>query len=545
MNDFDFWMLLAGIGIFLLGIYLMEEAMKAISGKALKNILKKYTSNNFKAITTGTFSTAILQSSSAVTLMVLAFVGAGVLSMSNAIGVILGSNLGTTLTSWIVATIGFKFNIESFALPIIGIGGVGLIFLGKSKRWSNISKLFAGFGLLFLGLDYMKVSVSEFTENFDMSAYESFGLWVYLIIGFVLTAIVQSSSAAIAITLTAVFAGAIDFYSASVMIIGSNMGTTVTVLLGSLGGNINKKRVAVSHFLFNIITGVLALILLIPLNILILDIIGLSEDPVTALALFHTLFNLLGVLVFVPFISLFSRTIVKLIKDKKLYFSKFIHTATTELSDAGLLTIKKEVKYMIHLAMVHNLKILNLDINLVLTANEKMDKNILNQNSEKLYYNLKRIQEEVFIFSSELQKLEFSQGEAVQMQSFLHGIRNLISSCKILKDVAHELEAISDSDQSFTLDHYNSLRRKMMKAYQHIDAYLEEPKEKELENLKTVIQQIEKEEKLFLNHLTKEGVNQVLKNEISSILSANKSFISSLNMLDEAVREVQQLHKEN
>ena len=155
VEGFDIWKLLAGLGIFLFGMFLMEESIKKLSGKSFKKYIREYTTGKIKSILSGIFSTAVLQSSSAVSLMVLAFVGAGIMTMENAIGVILGSNIGTTITAWIVAFLGFKVSIESFALPLIGIGGLGLIFLGNSVKYANLSKLVVSFGFLFMGLEYI------------------------------------------------------------------------------------------------------------------------------------------------------------------------------------------------------------------------------------------------------------------------------------------------------------------------------------------------------------------------------------------------------
>ena len=211
------------------GMFLLEESIKKLSGRAFKRLIRLYTTGKVKSIFSGLFVTAILQSSSAVSLMVLAFVGAGIMAMENAIGVILGSNIGTTVTAWIVASIGFKVNIESFALPLIGMGGLGLIFLGKSEKYSNFSKLLVGFGFLFMGLDYMKTSVEVFATNFDLTTLPNYGIVVYVLIGLLLTAIMQSSSATLAIILTTLNAGIIEFDSATAMVIGANVGTTVTV----------------------------------------------------------------------------------------------------------------------------------------------------------------------------------------------------------------------------------------------------------------------------------------------------------------------------
>src|SRR5690606_34016802 len=187
--------LLAGIGIFLFGMYQLEEALKQLSGGTFRKLLRRFTENWFRSVVSGTVATAVLQSSTAVSLMVLAFAGAGVLGMESAIGVIIGSNLGTTLTSWIVATLGFKVKIELLALPFIGVGGLGLIFFGTSGRGANICKFLVGFGFLFMGLDYMKTSIDGMAQHYDLAALKHYPGIVFILIGFLLTAIIQSSSA--------------------------------------------------------------------------------------------------------------------------------------------------------------------------------------------------------------------------------------------------------------------------------------------------------------------------------------------------------------
>ncbi|MCB0386983.1 MAG: Na/Pi cotransporter family protein, partial [Bdellovibrionales bacterium] len=265
-EEFDFWKLIAGLGIFLFGMFLMEESVRKLSGRSFRRLIRDYTRGRFRSIASGVFTTGLLQSSSAISLMVLAFVGAGVMDMTSAIGVIMGSNLGTTLTGWIVATLGFSFKIESFALPLIGIGGLGLIFLGKSEKYSNISKLMVGFGFLFLGLDYMKGGVEALASQFDLSTFRDYNIFVFVGLGFIFTVLMQSSSATLAIVLTTLHAGVIDFHSGAGLVIGANIGTTFTIILGAMGAAQVKKRVALSHFLFNVVTAVVALALVYPLS---------------------------------------------------------------------------------------------------------------------------------------------------------------------------------------------------------------------------------------------------------------------------------------
>ncbi len=253
--NLDIWKLLAGLAIFLFGMTLMEESVRSLSGRAFRRIIRMYTNGRLRSVFSGAMVTALLQSSSAVSLMVLAFVGAGVMSMQNAIGVIMGSNIGTTLTAWIIATIGFKIKIESLALPFIGLGAVGLIVFKPSSKPSLVTRLLIGFGFLFLGLDFMKVSVDNFAQTFNLEHFAGYGMWFYLLVGTVITALMHSSAATIAIVLTALHSGLITFKIGAVMVIGANIGTTVTVLLGAIGGSPTKKRVSLSHLSFNLSPG--------------------------------------------------------------------------------------------------------------------------------------------------------------------------------------------------------------------------------------------------------------------------------------------------
>lgn len=296
----DLWKLLAGLTIFLYGMFLLEDSIKAMSGKAFRQMIRYYTNSRLRSIGSGAFITAILQSSSAVALMVLAFVGAGVMTMENGMGVMMGANIGTTITSWIVAIFGFKLKIESFALPLIASGGLIFIAFGPSSKLFQGSRLLIGFGFLLLGLDFMKTSVENYAQHIDLSSLADYGRWLYLLFGILITALMQSSSASIAIILTGLNSGLINFDTSVAMVIGANIGTTVTVLLGSVGGIQSKKRVSTSHLIFNLVTGIIAFTALQPLSWLVAQFFNTATNAVLALALFHTVFNFIGVVVFFP-----------------------------------------------------------------------------------------------------------------------------------------------------------------------------------------------------------------------------------------------------
>ncbi|NRA65958.1 MAG: Na/Pi cotransporter family protein, partial [Pseudobacteriovorax sp.] len=294
MDTVHYWEFLAGLGLFLLAMQRLEVLLKAVAGESFKSFLSRHTNRVWKAILSGTLATAFLQSSSVVTLMLLALVGSGSLGLSNAIGVVLGSNLGTTFTGWIVALLGFKLKFSAFVIPGLAIGALGRVFFTEGGRWHRYSQLIFVGALLFWGLDSMKNSVAEVTEVIDISILKGYPLLVYFAFGFLATALIQSSSAMMMITLTALNSSIIDFEPAAALVIGADLGTTITAALGSVKGNVNAKRVALAHFLYNLCVDLVALAALIPLVELVKL---LSDDPLTNLVLFHSSFNLLGILV--------------------------------------------------------------------------------------------------------------------------------------------------------------------------------------------------------------------------------------------------------
>ena len=457
----NIWKLLAGLGVFLFGMFLMEESIKGLAGRSFKKVIKDYTSNRVKAIFAGAFTTSVLQSSSAVGLMVLAFVGAGIMMMENAIGVIIGSNVGTTFTAWIVATLGFKMDIESFSLPLIGIGGLIIIFLGKSERYSHISKLMVGFGFLFMGLDYMKASVTEYTQHFDITQLPDYGIMVYVFFGLITTAIMQSSSASIAIVLTALNAGIIDFEASAAMIIGANVGTTATILIGGIGATQMKKRVAFSHLFFNVITAIVGLALLIPLSMLVMKLVG-DKDVVIGVALFHTFFNVIGVLLFFPFINLFVKLLLKLFPDKKLQLTHHIHKLTEDVSEAAVTGIQKEVIHLIHETLRFNLSILSIDQQLVYTQKEQVP---VKGKMEDRYENLKLLQAEIFTFAARVQSGEIEEEESQEINQYLHAARMAMHSAKSMKDIKHNFDEFGNDDNEFIYNQNLDFRKRLIQLY--------------------------------------------------------------------------------
>jgi phosphate:Na+ symporter len=459
----DIWRLLAGLGIFLFGMFLLEEGIHALSGQAFQRLLARFTSNPVKAVATGTLATAVMQSSSAVSLMVLAFVGAGVLAMGNAIGVIIGSNLGTTATAWIVATLGFKMNIEALSLPFIGIGGLGLIFLGKRPRYAAICRLLTGFGFLFMGLDYMKNAVTDFTTSVGPSFFDGIPAWAYLLIGIILTAITQSSSASLAIVLSAVYSGITAYHEAALYVIGANIGTTFTVMLGALGGTTIKKQVATSHVFFNWITGAVAVLALPLLLGGVGLLVGDREDPVLRLAVFHTLFNLMGVLLFLPFTGLLGQLVQRIYPLKHRTSTRFISQMPDGVGEAAANALEKEVWHLLSLVLRYHARQLGM-----LDKSDTPDKESKDADPVT-FQQLKEINAEMNTYASRLQQESLSTPQSTRVHKTLFAARMFLFSAKWMRELGKELHhlqqeapdapALRPSIQKLQADMVHALRQ--------------------------------------------------------------------------------------
>jgi phosphate:Na+ symporter len=309
--------LAGGLGLFLLGMGMMTEGLKLAAGSALENILKGATRTRWHALGSGVLVTTLVQSSSAVTVATIGFVNAGLLSLGGALWVLFGANVGTTMTGWLVALVGLKFKIEALALPLIGVGVV-LRLTGAGQRRGAFGTALAGFGLLFLGISMLQQSFTGLAGQVQLP--QGTGLWALLAqlaVGALMTVLMQSSSASMTIALTAAQGGLLPAQGAAAVVIGANIGTTVTALLAAIGATANAKRAASAHVVFNLLTGLVALALLpwlISAIAALQALLGLPADPAAKLALFHSVFNVLGVLLMWPLASRLTRWLLTLFR---------------------------------------------------------------------------------------------------------------------------------------------------------------------------------------------------------------------------------------
>ncbi len=358
---FQILTLLGALGMFLYGMTLMSEGLQKVAGSRLRSILSAMTANSFTRILTGTLITAIIQSSSATTVMIVSFVNAGLLSLTQAVGVIMGANIGTTVTSWLISLLGFTADISTLSIPLIGIGFAFMMF--KSQKRKNIGEMIIGFAMLFLGLSFLKDSVPDLSSNPEAIAFIQkwtdwgfFSVLIFVLVGTVMTIVLQSSSATVALTLVMASQGWIPFEMAAAMVLGENIGTTITANIAASVGNISAKRAALAHTVFNVFGVIWVLALYKPFLWLVSKIVvGLGgEDPFVssasllyAISTVHTLFNVLNTCIlvwFTPQIVRFVTWALKGHKDEEEVFRlRYIQGGMMSTAELSLEQAEQEV----------------------------------------------------------------------------------------------------------------------------------------------------------------------------------------------------------
>jgi phosphate:Na+ symporter len=347
--------LLGGIGLFLIGMVLMTEGLKTAAGDSLKRALARFTGGPVSAMLAGAGATAVVQSSSATTLTTIGFVSAGLLTFPQAIGVILGANIGTTSTGWIVSLFGLKMSIMPIAMPLVGVGA--LIRLLARGKTASLGLALAGFGLIFVGISTLQSGMADIAQFVQPSSFPSAGLggrFLLILLGIAMTVVMQSSSAAVATTLAAVSTGTIDIGQAAALVVGQNVGTTVTAGLAAIGASVAAKRTALAHVLFNLLAGAVGVVM-IPIFALI--VARMQGDPVgadaaIALAAFHTAMNLVGVAIVLPFINRFASIVQRMIRENGPQFGRHLDTSVSRVAavavEAARLTLREILAWTVN-----------------------------------------------------------------------------------------------------------------------------------------------------------------------------------------------------
>jgi len=524
--------IIAGIAIFLIGMHYMEDGFKLFSGGALEIVLERCTSTTPKAIGTGFAATAIVQSSSLVSVIIISFLSAELIGLTQAVGVVFGSNIGTTATAWLVSAFGLKIKIAHYALPML-IFGVVMQF-SRHTTYKGLGSVLIGLGFIFLGISYMKEGFETLKQGLDLAEYAMagfLGVFVYVFFGAVATVVIQSSSATMAIIITALASGQIDYINALSLAIGANVGTTVTAVLGALASNKNGKRLAVAHLIFNMITGLFAIAFIYQLKDLVDFLSPLlyipSSDDTMRLALFHTIFNVIGVLLVAPFIKQLVRFLETLFREEAAGRgqAKYLTSEVMEIPAAALAALRKET---IHLydksleAIVHAMNLHRTDI----FSDDSVD-DVLRHSKAQIkidvdeVYNqeIKALYGEIIRYASITQNYMDEDGNN-EIYELKLTARSIIEMVKDVRELQRNLNYYSRGHNTVTIEEYNELRAQLVDVLRKIQQVREYEGDEE-----DVLTQIEVQREIV-------NANEIRQNhKIDALIRDNKLDSSAASSL--------------
>lgn len=461
---------LFGLGIFLFGMSQLEKGIRRLSDARLKGLLRSSSNTSLGSISIGAVSTAVLQSSSMVSLLVLAFASAGLLPLVNAIGIILGANLGTTMTGWLVATIGFKLDLQSMALPLLGISSLLLVLMKERTKPNSTALVFLGIGLLLFGLGVMKASTETIPQQWDVAQLSGLHPAIYLLLGIFIAFLIQSSSAVMMMALTALNADFISLQDAAALVIGADLGTTSTTILASVYGSVIKRKLAFAHCSFNLIVDLSAFILLLPLLPQLLALVAI-RDPLYGLVAFHSLINLLGLIAFVPFLTLFANWIETLFSKWKMQAQSLLESVTPDITDAALVAMKDTTIAITVQAICNAMRVFSLQpekMNIIIAAQETLEDRISHENFGKAYEDLKQKEGALLQYALNIQSQPLDEAQARSLESYRSITRSVIYSNKTLKDINSDLEELKHSAATSANELYQKQKQFHKDTYQKL-----------------------------------------------------------------------------
>ena len=521
--------LMAGIGVLLFGINLFEQAIKVLWGNKLKSIIKKYTDGDRASIFTGFRTTSILQSSSLLSLLVLAFAGAGVLSLKSSVGLIFGANIGSPVLPFLAALIGFgTFKISAFAFPLLAIWWLSFIF-NLSEKWEQRAKLLVWFWLLFIGLDFMKESVDIYRATAETSISGNLSLRWYGALGIIATVVIQSSGALGIMTLAALDGGIISFPASVAIAMGANIGTTVTAVIGSLGGSRIKRQIATSHVLFNLFSWIIGILLFRQYIWFTNEILWFADSPVMGNAVLNIIFNASTAILFwfflVPFTKLVERIMPTLrtamdlrIKDTKMkkHWSAF--------SIAELYALHADSKTLVDHIFTYNSYVFGFDKNTLLDKKSNVD-DLINKPISwdkkvhaKQYADIKYISDLMFEYVLPLKIQKLPKSERHLIEQIETGMYAGMRSAKSIKNIYHDLQDLKSSDNKTMQELYQKVQHNAAVFYKHVARVIDRKYTKDnFEELTSALQTIKKDHKNFVDYLTKTITKKLTKKELEDI----------------------------
>ncbi|RDH92347.1 MAG: sodium:phosphate symporter [endosymbiont of Seepiophila jonesi] len=476
MLAYGFWIspnfkeIAAGVSIFLFGMLFLEEGFKAFTGGLLERLLRRTTDSTWKALSFGVVSTTIMQSSSLVSVITISFLGAGLIGLAAGIGIIFGANLGTTTGAWLIAGLGLKVKISAYAMPML-VFGIILVFQ-KSRNLKGFGYILAGLGFLFLGIHHMKEGFEAFRDTIDLTAFAVAGypgILLFTLIGVFATVVMQSSHATLVIIITALVAQQITYENALALAIGANIGTTITAILGSMSSNVQGKRLAGAHLVFNMVTAIIAIIFLYQVADgvdWVSSVVGIAADDYTLkLAVFHTIFNVIGILAMLPFINTLVNFLMQRMPEKVVSVAepKYLNDSVIELPDTAIEAVRKETLHLYdnafailaHGLSLHRHDILSdKDLDEVAAESTKVMPIDIDAEYEK---NVKGLYSEIVSFTSRAQST-MEPEQADELFALRAAGRDIVEAIKDTKHMHKNLSQYIISDNEHIRAEYNRIR---------------------------------------------------------------------------------------
>lgn len=533
---------LFGIALFLYGILHMEEGIRQVQGRSFKLQLKKSTSTKLRALTSGTLITGLLQSSSIVNLTLLSFIGAGTLPLGNALGMVLGANIGGTFNSWLLAWAGFSSGgLQVLALPLVAISGCALVIFRNRKKYQQTLKAFMGLGLLLFGLDYIKQSTLPFFSDFDFSGLGTESRIVVLFAGLGITALTQTSSATVAIVMSVLHNGLIPLPLAISVILGAELGTTIKIVIAAFNGSKAQKQLAAANVIFNLSSALIGFIFLIPL------INGLQtfiEAPVLILAAFQTLINVISALLFLPFLRSLVQVLERRFKDRDGKLTPYIQSAVPDVPDAATELLEKETELFLN-------RVITLNTDLFSKKKQEPDKHNAADRDlsfpgfpgslsyHEKYLLLKKTEGIILDYYSRLDSSNLSRQAQARCGQLITAIRSSMYSAKGMKDIYTNLNEFSNSGNDKKFNLYLAFKKQSEDFYTQMDLLFYEtnrtthaPKLKQI--LETVKKKYDEQSEVFLQLVSQKQLKAV---EIATAFNINREIFSSQQSLILALKD--------
>lgn len=496
--SYGFWLsdafkgIAAGVSIFLFGMLSLEQGFKAFTGGVLERILQKTTDTPWKSFSFGFLSATLMQSSGLVSILTVSFLSAGLLDLVAGIGITFGSNLGTTTGAWLIAGLGLKVNIASYAMPLLVFGVLCLFQRGKQLK--GMGYILCGLGFLLLGIHYMKDSFEHVESGINLASYAMpgiKGLLAYTTVGIIATIIMQSSHATMLLTITAVSVHQISYDNALALVIGANIGTTVTAIIASFGANIQGKRLAGSHLLINLFTGIIVLLFIEELGIAV-DIISThlgiaASDNAMKLATFHTLFNLIGVILFFPFINQQVTLLEKILVEKrpKIFKPKYLDSSTMDFPETFVESVRLESIHLYENAIHIILRTFGLDKYDIHTSESL--KQLIEQNNNSIEYDIdaayekriKGIYSAIIAFISQA-GFTWQMTQSSKLSWLREANKHLVEAIKDTKHLQKNWTRFRASNSQAAVNEYNKIAYQIALHIQKIEIFRHEIESNEL-----------------------------------------------------------------